>query len=90
MHDTPSDARSTEPSLALVYTEHALLLVKQRPYDWRALQAEFFDYKASLGPYTVEGLFELLEHEYGARGPFARADVAAFVADPRARVLSGA
>lgn len=49
----------------LVFLEHALLLVKRPGADWRALQDEFADYKASLGPWRLADAVVWLGEEYG-------------------------
>lgn len=65
----------------MVFTRGGVVLDK-RPYeDWRQVQDQFNDYVTSLGPYTLDGLFEYfaLDYEPG-REPFRRAEVEQFVA----------
>ncbi len=73
--------------LTLVYLRNAVLLSKRDYRDWREAQDQFFDFKASLGPYNVDELFEVLDAEY-PEGMFIRAQVEAFIAS-NAELMSG-
>lgn len=75
--------------LTLIFTAHALLLAKQRYPTWRAIQDEFFDYQASLGPFTADELFDYLRADYRTTPPFDRADVERFLLAKGARLMSG-
>ena len=44
---------------------------------------------ASLGPFTIEELFDYLGFEYPTASPFDRADVERFLADESAVLMSG-
>ena len=50
----------------IVFLKRATLLVRRPHADWRALQAEFFDYKSSLGPWTLGAAAGWIAEEYGA------------------------
>jgi hypothetical protein len=68
-----------DPRLHLVFLSQAMLLVKRQSSDWRLLQAEFFDYKTSLGPYGLSDVLEQLIEDW----PDAyarREEIRAFVA----------
>ncbi len=66
--------------VTLVFLEEGLALDK-RPYDeWRAVQDAHPSYKTSLGPWTVEELFDYFEHDYApGEEPFSRPRVEAFM-----------
>jgi hypothetical protein len=48
----------------IVFLQRAVLLVR-RESDWRALQAEFLDFKSSLGPWTLGEAAAWVAEEYG-------------------------
>ena len=50
----------------VVILKRAVLLVRRPNTDWRALQAEFFDFKTSLGPWTLNAASAWIRDEYGA------------------------
>lgn len=51
----------------IVLLENTTLLVKRETEDWRDLNAEFGDLKASLGPWTFEDACEWMVEEWGSR-----------------------
>jgi len=57
--------------------------------NWRDAQNQFFDFRTSLGPYTVDGLFEFLDGEY-PDGLSARDHVEAFIASDAEPMRGGA
>ncbi len=71
--DAPGIPENAAPRLApapddryhLVYLERGLLLVKRATADWRDIQAEFADYKTSLGPWTLLEAEEFIRAEHG-------------------------
>ena len=69
--------------LMLVFTRHALVLSTRRYRSWQEVEDDFGDYISSLGPYSVDELFEYLTNDYTTSTvPFDRAEVERFVADP--------
>jgi len=62
----------------IVMTEDELLLVRRPGADWRALQAEFPGYKASLGPFDSPDAMEMIEHEWPDVFAARAADIAGF------------
>jgi hypothetical protein len=48
----------------IVFLKRAVLLVR-REGDWRALQAEFLDFRSSLGPWTLGEAAAWVAAEYG-------------------------
>lgn len=73
--------------LTLIYLRNVVLLSKRQYRDWRDIQDQFFDFKTSLGPYTVEALFDFLDEDY-PNGLFDRDQVEAFIASD-AELMSG-
>lgn len=56
----------TSPAIYhVVLLEKSTLLVKRPTADWRELNAEFGDLKASFGPWTFEDACEWMEEEWG-------------------------
>jgi hypothetical protein len=74
--------------LTIVYLRNGMLLRKREYRDWREVSEQFFDYKTSLGPYSVDELFALILDEYGDEPPFIRDQVEAFVRSD-AELMSG-
>jgi hypothetical protein len=78
------------PRAHLVLLRHTLLLDKRSAAEWRQLQDEYHDYKASLGPWTESEVVGHMEDDYGpddSRWPFSRAGIAAFMREPRSTFL---
>ena len=74
--------------LLLVFTRHAMVLSKRRYRTSQEVEDDFDDYISSLGPYSVDELFEYLTNDYTASTiPFVRDEVERFVADPTAEHL---
>ncbi len=66
--------------LHVVFTDSAVLLSRRRYASWRAIQDEFADYKASLGPWSPEVVIDWLGSEYSDLSPAAREQVHGFLA----------
>ena len=73
--------------VTLIYLRHGALLSTRSYGDWRELQDQFFDYRTSLGPWSLDDLFEFLDAEY-SRHTFVRSEVEAFV-ESGAELMSG-
>lgn len=58
--------------LHIIYTESKMYLSKKRYGDWREIQDEYADYKASFGPWSVEQVIEFLEYDYPGLTPTAQ------------------
>ena len=68
--------------LLLVFTRHAMVLSKRRYRSWQEVEDDFDDYISSLGPYSVDELFDYLTNDYTTSAvPFDRDEVERFVAD---------
>lgn len=52
------------PQFHIVITRSRFLLIRRPGVDWRAVQDEFADYMASLGPYTLEEALEMIGVEW--------------------------
>lgn len=66
--------------VTLVFLEDGLALDKRQYQDWREVQEAHAGYKASLGPWTVDELFEYFSHDYAeGQAPFARRQVERFL-----------
>ena len=63
--------------LHLIFTEEHVLVSRRAYASWREIQAEYADYKASLGPWSEETTVSWLGSEYGSRslGAAASRDV---------------
>tara|TARA_R110002167_G_scaffold297462_1_gene501779 strand:+ start:408 stop:647 length:240 start_codon:yes stop_codon:yes gene_type:complete len=57
--------------LHLIYTETNVVLSKKRYEDWTQIQEEYSDYKASLGPWSLEEMIDFLNEEYSNLLPTA-------------------
>ncbi len=55
--------------ITIVYTESGMCLTTAVYSHWREVQDAFTDYKASLGPYTVDELIEFLELDFPTDPP---------------------
>ena len=70
------------PLLHLVFLTSQLLLTKKPYTHWTEIQAEFNDYKTSLGPWTSEEVIEFLQSEYPEAPPFSAAQIQHFMRSP--------
>lgn len=61
--------------LHLIFTEEQVLVSRKAYASWREIQAEYSDYKASLGPWSEEGTVSWLGSEYGDLSPSAQQQV---------------
>ena len=57
-----------------------MILTKVAFSNWRAVQAAYNDYMASLGPFTDEELLDYLAVEYPVDPPFEEAALDGFLA----------
>ena len=48
----------------IIYLEEEMLLSRKNYADWRQIQNEFKNYKASLGPWSDENILSYLEEEH--------------------------
>ena len=55
----------------IVFLESGVLVSKKTYADWREIQEDFSDYKASLGPWKQDEVVEWLEFEYSNLSPSA-------------------
>ena len=65
--------------LHIVYLESRMIISKKRYADWRQIQDEFADYKASLGPWPVAEVLDCLRTEYPSHCPFSRDQIDTFL-----------
>ena len=56
--------RGPMDELHIIFTDEQVLLSKKAYASWREIQAEFNDYKASLGPWDAATTVFWLEEEY--------------------------
>lgn len=61
--------------LHLVFTESNIVLDKKQYEDWRKIQDAYPDYKASLGPWSLDEVIDFLDHEYNNLLPIASIQV---------------
>ena len=73
--------------ITLIYTRHAVLISTRSYQTWREIQDEWFDHKASLGPWSIDELFDFLDSEYSSH-TFVRSEVESFIASGEA-LMSG-
>ena len=70
------------PGLAYLIFLRSGIVVSKRPYaDWRAIQDDYEDYKASLGPWTAAEIADYFAMDYSdddARWPFSRRELSDF------------
>jgi hypothetical protein len=64
--------------LHLIYTETNVVLSKKQYGDWMQIQKEYPDYKASLGPWSLEEMIDFLNEEYSNLQPRADTQVNEF------------
>lgn len=69
-------------NLHIIYTESAMLLSKKRYESWLEIQHEYPDYKASLGPWSIEEVEEYLNDEYSKIHPSASEQLRGFAKSP--------
>ncbi len=50
--------------LHIVFCQSEMLLSKRYYKDWREIQRDYEDYKASLGPWTIDQVIEYLTLDY--------------------------
>lgn len=55
--------------LHIIYTETKMLLSKKQYGSWREIQAEFSDYKTSLGPWPADAVIDYLQTDYPGLDP---------------------
>ncbi|PZV05601.1 MAG: hypothetical protein DCF32_10915 [Leptolyngbya sp.] len=55
--------------LHLIYTETKMLLSKKQYGSWQEIQAEFLDYKTSLGPWPADAVIDYLQTDYPGLDP---------------------
>lgn len=60
----------------IIYTETKMLLSKQPYGSWREIQAEFSDYKTSLGPWPADAVIDYLQTDYPDLAPSPAVQVA--------------
>jgi hypothetical protein len=68
---------NSQPAMKLhiIYTVGSMLLSRKAYASWREIQAEYPDYKTSLGPWSVEQVVEYLQSDYPELSPPASAQV---------------
>ena len=69
----------TTTMLHIIFTETSILLSKKDFHDWRSIQEEYEDYKASLGPWPETEVAAYLDDEYPGISPSAQVQVAEFL-----------
>ena len=66
--DTPSNVRSRKgangKTQELVFSDEQVLVSRKAYVSWQEIQAEFDDYKASVGPWDAATTASWLEEEY--------------------------
>ena len=70
------------PPLHLVFLTSQLFLTKKPYTHWTEIQAEFNDYKTSLGPWKSEEVIDFLQSEYPEAPPFTAAQIQNFMRSP--------
>lgn len=65
--------------LVLVFIDDDILVSKKAYACWRDIQAQYDDFKASLGPWSNEDMINWLDEEYGGLFPTARQQVEQFL-----------
>ncbi len=60
----------------IIYTETKMLLSKQPYGSWHEVQAEFLDYKTSLGPWPADAVIDYLQTDYPRLDPSPAVQVA--------------
>lgn len=74
--------------LHIIFTDEQVLVSKKTYASWQEVQAEFDDYKASLGPWDAVTTISWLEEEY-ALTPSAEEQIASLMSsDQVVRTLS--
>jgi hypothetical protein len=74
-------SESNSHSAHLVFLDSGVVLTKQSYSDWREIQGDFDDYKASLGPWTAAELADYFANDYtkdDAKWPFTRDQMESF------------
>jgi len=61
--------------LHLVFTESNIVLDKRQYEGWRQIQDAYPDYKASLGPWSLDEIIDFLSFEYDNLLPSATTQV---------------
>lgn len=67
--------------LYIIYIETDILLSKRQYGSWREIQDEYQNYKASLGPWSVQEVIEFLSDEYPKICPSAQQQVQSLIFD---------
>lgn len=62
--------------LHIIYTETKMLLSKKLYGSWQEIQAEFSDYKTSLGPWPADAVIDYLHTDYPGLDPSPAVQVA--------------
>ena len=74
--------------LHIIFTSEQVYVSKKAYASWQAVQAEFDDYKASLGPWDAVTTVSWLEEEYDLM-PSAEEQIASLLSsDQRVRTVS--
>jgi len=64
--------------LHIIYTDSNVVLSKKKYGEWIQIQEEFPDYKASLGPWSLDEVIDYLDDEYDNLLPSASIQVNEF------------
>ena len=73
---------SDKTLLHIVHLESRMLLTRRQYDDWRQIQSEFPDYKASLGPWPADEVADFFRLDWGeddTHWPFSREQIAAYL-----------
>jgi hypothetical protein len=78
----------TMDELHIIFTDEQVIVSKKAYASWQKVQAEFDDYKASLGPWDAATTVSWLEEEYDL-APSAEEQIASLLSsDQTARTIS--
>ena len=64
--------------LHIIYTDSNVVLSKKKYDEWNQIQEEYPDYKASLGPWSLDEVIDFLKDEYDNLLPSASIQVNEF------------
>ncbi len=68
--------------IRIIYLRSGVILLSKKAYaDWLKIQDEYTDYMTSLGPWSLEGVLDFFEQEYGmddSKWVFAREQIEFF------------
>jgi hypothetical protein len=65
--------------LHIIFTDRATILSKKQYSNWQAIQSDYDDYKASLGPWDSAEVVKYLVFDYPNLDPTAAKQVADFL-----------